>query len=201
MGFSNSSSTSHKRSKSGDKYSSVFADDETGCGDRQLTSGNSGGNVTTIKSFDNKVPEVKSCNGTSKEGVVVDLEDCCQMTLCNTECDHPGNGHEIWWLRKGITQVYLSQYRKFGPGTRPVWKPQLCLITPETHRRMLKAFPQIPPPLCRQLENCSIGSCPWKSRRVIYNSLDVSSTFFRQFVTPFVAEMTCVPFYPTNCDI
>ena len=32
----------------------------------------------------NNSKKSSGCNGVSKEGVVVDLEDCCQMTLCNT---------------------------------------------------------------------------------------------------------------------
>ena len=66
----------------------VFDDD--GDYDRQqrhLPSEDKGGGGDTGGggvSSGNNSKKSSSCNGVSKEGVVVDLEDCCQMTLCNT---------------------------------------------------------------------------------------------------------------------
>ena len=66
-------------------YSVVFDDD--GDYDRQqrhLPSEEDKVGLNGGVSSGNNSKKSSGCNGVSKEGVVVDLEDCCQMTLCNT---------------------------------------------------------------------------------------------------------------------
>merc|ERR1719295_420017 len=91
--FSSSSNRSKSRSKNRENasnggYSSVVFDDD-GDSDRQqrhLPSEedkvglNGGGGVSS----GNNSKKSSGCNSVSKEGVVVDLGGCCQMTLCNT---------------------------------------------------------------------------------------------------------------------
>ena len=60
----------------------VFDDD--GDYDRQQRHLPSEDKVGGGVSSGNNSKKSSSCNGVSKEGVVVDLEDCCQMTICNT---------------------------------------------------------------------------------------------------------------------